>query len=46
VRGSRRIVVSTSSATGPTLAAAILSVASWPWLFAVNVPVGIATLAL
>jgi DHA2 family multidrug resistance protein-like MFS transporter len=40
------LVVSTSSATGPTLAAAILSVGSWPWLFAVNVPIGIVTLAL
>ena len=40
------LVVSTSSAAGPTLAAAILSVVSWPWLFAVNVPIGIATLAL
>ena len=25
---------------GPSLAAAILSVASWPWLFAVNLPLG------
>jgi MFS transporter, DHA2 family, multidrug resistance protein len=40
------MVVSTSSAAGPTVAAAILSVASWPWLFAVNVPIGIVTLAL
>jgi MFS transporter, DHA2 family, multidrug resistance protein len=30
-------VVATSSATGPTVAAAILSVASWHWLFAVNI---------
>ena len=36
-------VVATSSATGPTVAAAILSVASWHWLFAVNiVPGGLA----
>jgi DHA2 family multidrug resistance protein-like MFS transporter len=40
------LVVSTSSAAGPTLAAMILSVASWPWLFAVNVPIGILTLVL
>src|SRR5215472_16277374 len=40
------LVVSTSSAAGPTLAALILSVGSWPWLFAVNVPVGILTLVL
>jgi hypothetical protein len=40
------LVVSTSSAAGPTLAAGILSVVTWSWLFAVNVPIGIATLAL
>jgi MFS transporter, DHA2 family, multidrug resistance protein len=40
------LVVSTSSAAGPTLAGAILSVATWPWLFAFNVPIGIVTLAL
>ena len=33
-------VVALSAATGPSLGAAILSVASWPWLFAVNIPVG------
>ena len=38
------LVVALSAATGPTVAAAILSVADWPWLFAVNVPIGIATL--
>jgi DHA2 family multidrug resistance protein-like MFS transporter len=40
------LVVATSAAAGPTVAAGILSVASWPWLFAVNVPLGIATLAV
>jgi MFS transporter, DHA2 family, multidrug resistance protein len=39
-------VVSTSSAAGPTLASAILSVVSWPWLFGFNVPIGIVTLFL
>ncbi len=37
-------VGSISSAVGPTVAAAILSVASWPWLFAVNLPIGAAAL--
>lgn len=36
------MVVALSSAIGPTVASAILSFASWPWLFAVNVPIGIA----
>jgi len=40
------LTVSTSSAAGPTVAAAILSVAPWPFLFAVNVPIGIVTLLL
>ncbi|MFL5283872.1 MAG: MFS transporter [Rhodopila sp.] len=35
------LVVATSSAAGPTIAAAILSVASWHWLFLVNVPFGL-----
>jgi DHA2 family multidrug resistance protein-like MFS transporter len=35
------LVVATSSASGPSIAAAILSVASWHWLFAINVPFGV-----
>lgn len=38
------LVVATSSMAGPSVAAAILSVASWPWLFAINVPLGLLTL--
>jgi DHA2 family multidrug resistance protein-like MFS transporter len=40
------LVVAVSSAAGPSVAAAILAVASWPWLFAVNVPIGVVTLVL
>jgi DHA2 family multidrug resistance protein-like MFS transporter len=40
------VTVSVSSAAGPTVAAAILAVSSWHWLFAVNVPIGLVTLAL
>jgi len=40
------MVVATSSVAGPTLAAAVLSVASWPWLFAINIPVGAVVLVL
>src|SRR5215216_4410637 len=39
--GMVSLVVSLSAASGPSVAAAILSVAPWPWLFAVNVPIGI-----
>ena len=38
------LVVATSSMAGPTVAAAILSVATWPWLFAINIPLGLLTL--
>jgi DHA2 family multidrug resistance protein-like MFS transporter len=40
------VVVAVSSVAGPTVAAAVLSVASWPWLFAINVPLGMLLLAL
>lgn len=39
--GINSFVVAVSSAAGPTIAAAILSVASWQWLFLINVPLGI-----
>jgi DHA2 family multidrug resistance protein-like MFS transporter len=40
------MVVATSAVAGPTVAAAILSVGDWPWLFAVNLPVGIVAFLL
>ncbi|MFT3813075.1 MAG: MFS transporter [Acidovorax sp.] len=40
------MTVATSSVAGPSVAAAILSVASWPWLFAINLPLGAVVLAL
>ena len=42
--GYNAMVLSVSAAIGPTLAALILSVASWQWLFLINVPIGIAAL--
>ena len=44
--GINATVGSISSAVGPTVAAAILAVANWPWLFAVNVPIGMAAIAM
>lgn len=38
------LAVAAASAAGPAVGAAILSVASWPWLFAVNLPVGLLVL--
>ena len=40
--GYNALVLSMSAAAGPTLAAIILSVGSWPWLFLINLPIGIA----
>lgn len=40
------LVVAGATMAGPSVAAAILSVASWPWLFALNLPLGIFTLWL
>jgi DHA2 family multidrug resistance protein-like MFS transporter len=40
------MVVAIAAVAGPSVAAAILSVASWPWLFAFNVPLGLLVLAL
>lgn len=44
--GINSFVVAVSSAAGPTIAAAILSVASWQWLFFINIPLGIVSLIL
>ncbi len=44
--GINATIGSISSAVGPTVAAAILAVANWPWLFAVNVPIGLAAIAM
>jgi len=42
--GINAVTVSVAAAVGPTVAAMILSVASWEWLFAINVPIGLAAL--
>ncbi|MGL4722950.1 MAG: MFS transporter [Scandinavium sp.] len=44
--GINSFIVAVSSAAGPTIAAAILSVASWQWLFLINVPLGIISFVL
>jgi len=40
--GWNALVVAISFSIGPTVAAGVLSVAHWPWLFGINVPFGIA----
>jgi DHA2 family multidrug resistance protein-like MFS transporter len=44
--GYNAVVVSVTSAIGPSVASAILVRASWQWLFAVNVPIGLGALVL
>jgi DHA2 family multidrug resistance protein-like MFS transporter len=44
--GWNALAVALASAAGPTLGAMILSAGGWPWLFAVNLPLGVAVLAL
>ena len=44
--GINALVAAASSAAGPTVASAILSVTGWPWLFAINVPIGIVAFAI
>jgi len=41
--GINAFAVATSAAIGPTVAAAVLAVGPWRWLFAINGPIGIAT---
>jgi DHA2 family multidrug resistance protein-like MFS transporter len=38
--GNNALVVAVAFAVGPTVASGILSVADWPWLFAINGPLG------
>ncbi|MDA5548368.1 MFS transporter [Yersinia massiliensis] len=39
--GINSVIVAVSAAAGPTIASAVLAVASWQWLFAINVPIGL-----
>jgi DHA2 family multidrug resistance protein-like MFS transporter len=44
--GLNALVVGVSFAVGPTVASVILSFGTWPWLFAVNLPIGLLALAI
>ena len=39
--GFNATVIALAFVVGPTVASAILAVAPWPWLFAVNIPLGV-----
>lgn len=44
--GLNALIVSVASAAGPTIAAVILSITTWHWLFAINLPIGIIAFVL
>jgi DHA2 family multidrug resistance protein-like MFS transporter len=44
--GNNALVVAVSTAIGPTIAAGILSLGTWQWLFSINVPLGVIAFAL
>jgi MFS transporter, DHA2 family, multidrug resistance protein len=44
--GYNAMAVGTAFTLGPTVASGILSLGTWPWLFAVNIPFGLAAMAI
>ena len=44
--GINALVVSSSAAAGPSIGGFVLAIAPWPWLFLINVPLGIANMVL
>ena len=44
--GLNAVIVALAAVVGPTIASAILAVAPWPWLFAINVPLGVASFCI
>lgn len=44
--GINGLIIAVAAAAGPTVAAGILSIANWPWLFAINVPIGLLAFSL
>jgi DHA2 family multidrug resistance protein-like MFS transporter len=44
--GINAFSVAVAAALGPTIASAILAITQWRWLFAVNVPIGLLTIAI
>lgn len=44
--GFNAVFAAMAATIGPTFASAVLGVASWPWLFSVNVPLGLVALLI
>jgi DHA2 family multidrug resistance protein-like MFS transporter len=43
--GLNAVVIAVGAATGPTIASLVLALGTWQWLFAINLPIGIASIA-
>jgi DHA2 family multidrug resistance protein-like MFS transporter len=44
--GMNAVVISIAAAVGPTIASAILATSTWQWLFAINLPLGLAAMVV
>ena len=44
--GYNALVVAVATTLGPTVASGILALGPWPWLFAVNIPIGLIALVI
>lgn len=44
--GNNALVVATATTLGPTVASGILALGPWPWLFAINIPIGMVAIAI
>jgi MFS transporter, DHA2 family, multidrug resistance protein len=44
--GNNALVVATATTLGPTVASGILALGPWPWLFAINIPIGLVAIAI
>jgi DHA2 family multidrug resistance protein-like MFS transporter len=46
ILGLNAMLIATSTVIGPTLGGTLLAALSWPWLFAINVPIGVVAIGL
>src|SRR3569833_863160 len=44
--GTNAMAVAAAAAIGPTIGSAVLAIADWRWLFAINIPIGLVTASI